>query len=879
MQKRGNQIVYSPSDLVNFLASPFASWMDRYYLEHPDKITPDPKDECLQLIAETGNEHEAQILADMKTAIPDLVELSMQDPEALQKTRDAIVAKVPVIYQGKLASGVFEGYSDFLKLAQNNEYVVWDTKVARSPKPYYAIQLCCYSEMLAATCGTTLPERFGIILGTGEEVLLRVDDFIHYYQRVRDSFLAMQKDFTGNFADRPEPLARGNHGRWASHADVYLDERDHLVRVAGISIGQIRKLNDTGIQRLEQLATGKAVAVRKMAEPTLKKLTAQAKLQHETREDRKVTPEALPRFEVLNATGPNGEPIGLATLPVAHPADVFFDMEGYPLMLGGLEYLFGASTINSETGEIEFQDWWAHDRDQEKLALEGFVDWVFARWQANPGMHIYHYAAYEVSAVRRLSTRHDTRQDEVDQLLRNNVFVDLYQTVRQGLLIGEDSYSIKSVERLYRPKRKTEVATAADSIVQYARWMSSLEPQDWKQSSILKGIRDYNEDDCKSTAELVQWLRATSKKHKIQFVTAVEFESPPEPPPWLQAMLETVAKLRNKGDETSTVLADLLGYHRRELKPVYWRMFDRAEMKTDEELREDPSCIEGIKRNGTPVPEKQSLLQEYTFDPSQECKLKAGEKSKVMFKHNLKPKLGLFALDASAGVLQIKVGKKTLIDKFNGEFPGVGTLLADEIVPPGKIPEALTAVAIQHQDDKLHGPVAALLSRKPPKYLQQANAKTTAEAAVQICNAMSGECLVIQGPPGTGKTYTASHAIVALLAAGKSVGVTSNSHKAVVNLLTECGKTTRASGTSLNGIKVGGEDSGPLFQDNPQLSYVADNPDGFGEFKGGIVGGTAWLFAYPEWQKASSTSCSLTKQASFLWQMPLPFRGVRRIWC
>ena len=93
-------------------------------------------------------------------------------------------------------------------------------------------------------------------------------------------------------------------------------------------------------------------------------------------------------------------------------------------------------------------------------------------------MHIYHYADYEVSAVRRPSTRHDTRQDQVDELLRHEVFVDLYQIVRQGLRIGENSYSIKTVERLYRPKRDTEVATAGDSIVQYSRWMESREAGD-----------------------------------------------------------------------------------------------------------------------------------------------------------------------------------------------------------------------------------------------------------------------------------------------------------------------------------------------------------------------------------------------------------------
>lgn len=108
-------------------------------------------------------------------------------------------------------------------------------------------------------------------------------------------------------------------------------------------------------------------------------------------------------------------------------------MEGYPLVSGGLEYLFGVCTRNAPAGPTEFNDWWGHDRDEEKLAFEGFVDWVFNRWKNNPGMHIYHYAAYEVSAVRRLSTRHDTRQDQVDELLRNEVFVELYQIVRKKI--------------------------------------------------------------------------------------------------------------------------------------------------------------------------------------------------------------------------------------------------------------------------------------------------------------------------------------------------------------------------------------------------------------------------------------------------------------
>jgi hypothetical protein len=97
----------------------------------------------------------------------------------------------------------------------------------------------------------------------------------------------------------------------------------------------------------------------------------------------------------------------------------------------------------------EFVAWWAHTPEQEKRALEGFVDWVTALRRADPTMHIYHYGAYEVSALRRLSMRHATREEEVDALLRSNVLIDLYEVVRGALLLGTDNYSIKSVEKLY----------------------------------------------------------------------------------------------------------------------------------------------------------------------------------------------------------------------------------------------------------------------------------------------------------------------------------------------------------------------------------------------------------------------------------------------
>lgn len=854
MKKLDGKIIYSPSDLIRYLASPYASWMDRYYMENPDAITPDEDSEDRKLVAKTGDQHEQAVLEELKAEEKGLVEIARDDvPAAQAKTLASIKAKVPIIYQAALENDRFFGFADFIILDDEGRYQIWDTKLARSPKPYYAIQLCCYSEMFAAVNGGEMPEKFGIILGSKDKVEFRVEDYLHYYRRIRDGFLAMQDGYTGKLEDCPEPLPSSDptaHGRWTSHADKYFDDRDHLVRVAGITTGQIKKLKTAGITTATELAAASGKSVPKLAVDTFKKLVAQARLQIDTRTDRAKNPEASARYEILSE-GSSYEQVGLAALPPEYSADVFFDMEGYPLTAGGLEYLFGVSSINGETNELEFIDWWAHDRDEEKLAFEGFIDWVFKRWRENPGMHIYHYAAYEVNAIRRLSTRHDTRQDEVDDLLRGEVFVDLFQVVRHGLRIGEDSYSIKKVERLYRPKRSTEVANAVESIVQYARWMESKQPRDWNDSSILKDIREYNEDDCKSTYELLQWMRKVAAENGIapsnsaRAIASAKAYEEKELPPEVIARLEVIEKLRQQGDSTANMLADLTDFHRREEKPMWWRMFDRAQA-TSEELRDDTGCIEGIVATGSPWTEKLSFVQAYTFDPSQECK--RTEEDKVMFTHDTKTQLTLFALDLEQGTLSLKISKKALQEKFGGSFPSEGSLIPYEAISAKTIQAALTETAEKHLSNLLPSSVMAMIKRTAPVLVLQEDNETTSEAAVRVAGAMNGGCLVVQGPPGTGKTYTAAHVINALVAAGKRVGVASNSHKAVINLLEACGKAERDAGRVLRGVKVGGEKEGDLFTDNPSFQFVKDSGDGHGAYSGGVVGGTAWLFVRPEWE-------------------------------
>ena len=262
-------------------------------------------------------------------------------------------------------------------------------------------------------------------------------------------------------------------------------ESDHISRVANIRKTQIKKFDQVGIKTMHSLATTELTYVKDMEISTLETLKNQARLQLAS------AGLAKPLFEVLPLDEENPRR-GLALLPPASPIDVYFDMEGYPHIEGGLEYLFGAAYIDYDS--LQFNEWWAHDRAAEKLAFEQFVDWIYSRWKTDPNMHVYHYGNYEVTKMRLLMGRHGTRELELDQLLRVGTFVDLYSVVRQALRIGEPKYSIKNVEHLYMEKRTGEVATAIESVVQYQKWLADKDGLDWTTSKILAEIRAYNKD-------------------------------------------------------------------------------------------------------------------------------------------------------------------------------------------------------------------------------------------------------------------------------------------------------------------------------------------------------------------------------------------------
>jgi len=564
-----------------------------------------------------------------------------------------------------------------------------------------------------------------------------------------------------------------------------------------------------------------------MADATFQKLRGQAGLQLAYRRS------GVHRWQTLE---PEAER-GFALLPKPSAGDLFFDIEGDPFWEAGLglEYLFGLTEIRGSSPR--FRPLWAHDHDEERRAFEELVDFFHDRLSEHPDLHVYHYAPYEPNVLKRLAALYATREEEVDELLRREVLVDLYAVVRQGLRISHPRYSLKNVEQFYL-EREAELRAGDDSILLYERWRDERDP------AILLAIQDYNEEDCLSTYRLREWLLERKAEAESEWATEIVWREPPdlrEPDEEEAEAREERERLRTRlleaGDEALALAAHLLDYHRREAKPVWWAFFGRLE-RTSEELIDDAEAIGGLELSGEPDgPPGTARTYPFRF-PVQQHKLDEGDT--VLDPVTGKTAGKISELDDVAGTLRLWRSART-----DEEWP-----LPRALVPGGPYEtrcqrEALMRLgrSLQAGDGRYDG-LEGLLRREPP--LGGARVQVhSLEAAKLLVERIEGRHLFIQGPPGSGKTYTGARLIVHLIGRGQRVGVAATSHKAIHNLLREVETVASLQGVEFQGLKKSTGGNAESAYEGPFIRSSTSNED-FVDEELDLVAGTAWLLARRE---------------------------------
>lgn len=819
----------SASRLNDFLGCPHQAALWLAGVKSDDAV-----DAGIQLIRDKGFEHEAIILSRLEKLygpaerIPGDGDLAERE----RLTREAIKRGAPLIYQGALSREGWIGYPDFLlrtDVASAPHFVPEDAKLSRKAKGEYVLQLGIYAELLESIYG--VPVQSGTIhVVAGSPVSFDLRRTRYILQRLKNGF----ERFVANEmrTTKAEPCAACLQCDYKSRCENEWRAADSPFFVAGLSGAQVAKLAVGGIRTLSELARLPSTAkIDGIGKETLAKLSAQARLQLNAKKSGKHSYELLPLSRGR----------GFAMLPPPDKGDLFFDMEGDPLSDEGLEYLFGVYGRLEGAKEPEFLPIWGHNHEEEKAAFEKTMRLFIDQINQYPGAHIYHYAPYETSALKRLAMRYATMEAELDQLLRERRFVDLYRVVVQSIRVSTEAYSIKNLEALYWRERTGDVKNASASIIEYERWCVT------QDSTILDSIANYNRDDCVSTAHLRDWLeslRPAGANLEIIDDTAADKHEKSEERAQFEArkqMLAANVRSCAQGDaRVRDLVAELLWFHQRSQKPGWWALFERQAWSEDE-LIDDAESLGGLRLdpNTPPVRVKQSLETSYIFQP-QDTKLKIGDSPRIAETIGY---AGIIAeLSAEEGRIVLRRGVKS------GEMPECLSLVPAPINLQN-VPEAVLAFAERFAmgPSQADQALLAFLMRQPPRLREHKEdapirnpGEPLVDAVVRAVMNLDHSYLFIQGPPGTGKTYTSAQAIVALLRAGKRVGVSSNSHKAINKLLSEVEKRAAEVGFQFRGVKKGNKGSPETEFNSSHIATITSSEEASVAHK--LVGGTVFHF-------------------------------------
>ncbi|HBB88970.1 MAG TPA: nuclease [Blastocatellia bacterium] len=853
----------SPTAIADFLACQHLTALDR--AEAAEQIKrPYFADPGLDLLIRLGQAHEQAYLNKLTEQGLAIVEIPTDGSrrDAARRTIEAIRGGAEVIYQATFLDdpgyGQWYGRADFLiRVDKPSElgafsYEVVETKLAKSTKARAIIQLCFYSDLLSRIQGV-VPDYMHVVLGGGAKPeKFFVQRYLAFFRKIQSDFVAAELAQRKTY---PEPVEHCHICDWSTVCDAQWRQDDHLSLVANIARNQRQALIAYGTETvagLARLSVPPEPKIEGIKDQAFANIHQQARLQVQGREERRNI------YELLVPPEPEK---GLCSLPTPSPGDIFLDFEGDQFTFeGGLEYLFGVLTIANDNGELVYEPIWAMKPQEEKRAFERFIKAVLERRRLYPDMHIYHYGAYEETAIKRMAGQHSTCVDEVDELLRGEVLVDMFRAVRQGLRASVESYSLKKLEPVYEYTRDVNLPDANLALWTFQTVLAFGHGEE-NLDDIKSAIEGYNRDDCVSALRLRDWLERlrTELEHQVGAPLARPEPKDDELSENLTEYLQRVRAVEERltaglpeekdtwteSQKATGLLADLLEWHRREDKSKYWEYFTRCDY-SDEEFITDRATLGGLVYTGEVEPVKKSKVHRYRF-PFQDTTIERA--LGLRDPKTKKPTGDLHAIEYEALTIDLKRGPSL------ADAPHPTALVPYDIINAKAMRESLLQLGgwvADHgiEGDGIYAAARDLLLLRAPRLkhggLPDFEHLPSLEAAKQIALVLDRTVLPIQGPPGSGKTFTGAHMIVELIKKGKKVGVTAVSHKVISNLLKWTCKAAAEQRLKLkilqrcDGDDACGHDFVKIAKNNAVVDHALANNEAQ------IVAGTVWLWSRPE---------------------------------
>lgn len=357
-------------------------------------------------------------------------------------------------------------------------YVPADIRLGKRPKMDYQITVAFHAYVLTAVQGAW-PETGWLFLRQRGAYAVNLTETV---PRMQD----ILRDCIQTLLHPEEPEVFIAHNRcdlcqWFNHCYELAQIDTHLSLLPGVTPSRYTHLRALELTTLEALASANPKQLENL--PGFGLQVAQRLV--------KQAQAMLYNQAIADASEPAELLLSLDELPTA-PIELYFDIEAAPEP--SLIYLHGLLVINRVTQTETFYPLLAQSTAEEELIWRQFLDLVW-RYADAP---IFHFCPYEVQAVRRLGEVYNTPPELVEPLMHR--FIDLHERVTRVAILPVESYALKPIARWLGFNWRDPDAGGAQSICWFAQWMETGEQR------YLDAILRYNEDDCRATYRIKDWL-------------------------------------------------------------------------------------------------------------------------------------------------------------------------------------------------------------------------------------------------------------------------------------------------------------------------------------------------------------------------------------
>jgi len=467
------------STVYQYARSPFMLYCDHFAPEEKK----DPITEFMKLLFEQGRNHEKKYVTEI---YPDMVPIKFVDPregflKMLEAMRGGVWAMhgMPIFYLKEDLYGevdILERNDTARSIFGNYHYVVKEVKLAKNIRDYHRLQAAFYNYVVGKIQGYT-PLTYFVINRDKEESGFEYDE---------QELFAVLQDIREIICGRKvvPPTYGSADWPWQTYCN------EEAIRIKDISL-----VGGVGQSYKEKLVAARFETIEDLAGASVDRLTR----------IERIGPKRAMKFKTNAQSLATGKPIKIGDVSFPRKkTEIFLDLEGTGQQLGeeeliAIDYLIGV--LVRKGGKEKYTPFLAKGLDKEGQMFSEFLTWLGKQ----KNCIIYHWHHYEKTHLKELCERHGVA-GEIRSMLLDNLR-DLHRDATSAFAFPTYGYGLKEVANYMGFQWRHENVDAMESIVFYLQYLDDKK----RNKSKLQKVIDYNEDDCRATMVVKDWLEANSR--------------------------------------------------------------------------------------------------------------------------------------------------------------------------------------------------------------------------------------------------------------------------------------------------------------------------------------------------------------------------------